>query len=92
MRVKGNVLLFAVLMILALPAGFIYGTATQAKDTPDPLAVNDRVTIELVATMEDGKVRIYRLMDYASAGFAARVCHITVGELHGKTVAMDCTK
>jgi len=61
----------------------------KAKEIQPPVAANDRVTIELVATMEDGKVRVYRLMDY-NAGLIARTCHITVGELHGKTVTMDC--
>jgi len=61
----------------------------KAKEIQPPVATNDRVTIELIATMEDGKVRVYRLMDY-NAGLIARTCHITVGELHGKTVTMDC--
>jgi hypothetical protein len=87
---KEKVMLFVVLMALALPAGFIYGTATQAKDVKDPMAVSDRTTIELIATMEDGKVRVYRLTDYPTGMFGTTTCLITVGELHGKTVAMEC--
>ncbi len=95
-----------ILVIFSFIGGIAYGQITGVADVPDnmdqiraeqakakellpPVAANDRVTIELVATMEDGKVRVYRLMDYRT-GLTARTCHITVGELHGKTVTMDC--
>ncbi len=89
MRSFDKYVIFLFACLIALGAGGLYGTLATAKKEKDPLAVNDRVTIELIATMEDGKVRVYRMMDYV-AGLTARTCHITVGELHGKTVTMDC--
>jgi len=81
--------IFLVLVVLFL-FGFVKACDAEAKEVKPPVAVNDRVTIELIATMEDGKVRVYRLVDYPSGIFNTKTCYITVGELHGKTVAMVC--
>jgi hypothetical protein len=61
-------------------------------EIPFPIAHTKNTTIELIATMEDGKVRVYRVIDFPFKNHVIRVCHITVGELHGKTVTMDCTQ
>jgi hypothetical protein len=50
---------------------------------------------ERVATMEDGDVNFYRVTSciyYDGTDILARrdICYVTVGELHGKTVTMDC--
>ncbi len=62
----------------------------NAKEVKPPVATSDQITIELIATMEDGKVRVYRLVDYQTGTFNSTTCYITVGELHGKTVATEC--
>jgi hypothetical protein len=50
---------------------------------------------ELIATMEDGDVNFYRVTScvyYDGTDILARrdICYVTVGELHGKTVATEC--
>jgi hypothetical protein len=40
----------------------------------------------LVASMQKGKVNIYRVVDTE----LQVVCYVTIGELHGKTVAQNC--
>jgi hypothetical protein len=41
---------------------------------------------ELVATMENGKLRLY---EYAGS---QGMCYMIVGDLHGKTVSISCVK
>jgi hypothetical protein len=50
---------------------------------------------KLIAVMEDGDVKVYRVTSciyYEGTDILARrdTCYVTVGELHGKTVATEC--
>lgn len=77
---------------------FTFGM-TRACDTevgavgeiPQPITLNKNTTIDLIATSDDGKVKYYRLTDIPD-GYVTMMslCYITVGELHGKTVTMEC--
>jgi hypothetical protein len=46
-------------------------------------------SVELVASLEDGDVNTYRIKRDVRNEMD-EICWVTVGELHGKTVAMEC--
>jgi hypothetical protein len=55
---------------------------------PGPPARVEHIQQEpvLIASMQKGKVNIYRVVDTE----LQVVCYVTIGELHGKTVAQNC--
>jgi hypothetical protein len=67
---------------------FVWGPAIAMQ--PLPLNRNaGKTTVELVASLQKEKVNIYRI-ERTSPIAPPEICYVTVGELHGKTVAMTC--
>jgi hypothetical protein len=73
-------LLFVILFAFGMTKACENEATAKSEDYTTP-----GVHLELIAASDDGDVRYYRLTDIGNA-----TCYITVGELHGKTVAMEC--
>lgn len=76
--------------VIAVHKQDLVATVEAVKEVPVPQSFSKDVTITLIATTDNGKVKIYRLVDYQGIGRIHSVCYVTVGELHGKTVATEC--
>ena len=89
MKMIDYVLVLLFVALFGLLAGGLYGTLTQAADK-DILWSGPEVKLELIATSDDGDVKYYRLVDMSGPYGIPSVCYSIIGELHGKTVAMEC--
>jgi hypothetical protein len=73
-----------IIISIALTGALHLGLTIRAESKAKDYTVAG-VHLELIAVSDDGDVKYYRLADIGNA-----ICYITVGELHGKTVAMEC--
>jgi L-cystine uptake protein TcyP (sodium:dicarboxylate symporter family) len=73
---------FMILVIFSFIGGVAYGQIT--KEDLQPEHVQQEAV--LISSIQKGKVKTYRVVDTE----LQMVCYVTVGELHGKTVAQDC--
>jgi adenosylcobinamide amidohydrolase len=70
-------------VFLALPVSFVVNKVRAEKDLRPEHVLQEAV---LIGSMDKGKVNTYRVVDTE----LQVACYVTVGELHGKTVAQDC--
>jgi hypothetical protein len=73
-------ILFVIVTLVAVHQGL----ALRAESKDSITWSTKGVHLELIATSDDGDVKYYRLVD------STQQCYIVIGELHGKTVTMDC--
>ena len=82
------------LSFFAILAGIMMLAATVIRPAeamqPLPFKVTKDVRVEQVAVLEDGDVVVYRLERVPDRFSKREICWVTVGELHGKTVTMEC--
>jgi hypothetical protein len=101
MSLQDKLIIFGMLVVAFFCSGLLYGNIQKSEAALDNLKekieMSQKCTNghELIATMEDGAVNLYKVTSciyYEGTRWLARrdICYVTVGELHGKTVAMEC--
>jgi hypothetical protein len=79
-------IIIGIAMMGAVHLGLLLRADAQANHKPELLPEHVIQEAVLVGSMQKGKVNTYRVVDTE----LHIVCYVTVGELHGKTVAQDC--